>query len=117
MPPPSDLSGECNEKQAALPPETKDGFALCWEEQLERELRARKYSPKTIRTYLLYNRTFCRKTQKTPELMTSEDIKAYLSYLDKTLDRSASTMNMAISAFKFFYREVLHYCPGSASAS
>jgi site-specific recombinase XerD len=45
--------------------------------------------------------------QKKVEDIISEDITAYLAHLDKTLELSSSSMNLAISALKFFYREVL----------
>jgi site-specific recombinase XerD len=45
--------------------------------------------------------------QKTPEQMNSADIKNYLAYLDGTRDLAASSMNLAISALKFFYRNVI----------
>jgi hypothetical protein len=82
-------------------------FSDVWVEKLETELHARKYSPKTIRAYLHYNRAFCRTLQKRPEDIDPEDIKVYLGYLDKTLDLSASSVNLAISSLKFFYDEIL----------
>jgi site-specific recombinase XerD len=56
---------------------------------------------------LHYNRAFCRTLQKKPESVTREDITTYLAYLDKQRDLSSSSMNLAISALKFFYHEVL----------
>jgi site-specific recombinase XerD len=82
-------------------------FSPAWAAKLESELRSRKYSPKTVRSYLHYNKYFCRRIQKHPEAVTSEDVKNYLAYLDKTLDLSASSMNLAISAIKFFYKYVI----------
>jgi site-specific recombinase XerD len=82
-------------------------FSAIWQKKLEIELRSRKYSPKTLASYIYYNRAFCRKIRKRPEDVDPEDIKAYLSYLDKTLDLSTSSMNLAISAIKFFYYNVL----------
>ncbi|MDR0623710.1 MAG: tyrosine-type recombinase/integrase [Treponema sp.] len=82
-------------------------FSPSWAAKLESELHSRKYSPRTIRSYLHYNKYFCRRIQKTPEAVTAGDIKNYLAYLDKTLDLSASSMNLAISALKFFYKYVM----------
>jgi site-specific recombinase XerD len=84
-----------------------DLFSAGWADRLESELRARKYSPRTIKIYLYYNRSFCRRMRKRPEEICGEDIKNYLSYLDKTRDLSASSMNLAISALKFFYTNVM----------
>jgi site-specific recombinase XerD len=82
-------------------------FLPHWQEKLTAELRSRKYSPKTIASYSHYNRAFCRTMQKNPEAIKGEDITAYLAYLNETCDLSSSSMNLAISALKFFYHEVL----------
>jgi site-specific recombinase XerD len=82
-------------------------FSSSWAEQLETELRARKYSPRTIKSYLHYNRAFCGFARKTPEDVTDGDVKLYMAHLDRTFKFSASTMNMAISALKFFYHKVM----------
>jgi site-specific recombinase XerD len=87
--------------------ELPEMFSPSWAEKLESELRSRKYSPQTVRSYLHYNKYCCRRLQKRPENITAEDIRNYLAYLDKTLDLSTSSMNMAISALKFFYKFVL----------
>jgi site-specific recombinase XerD len=82
-------------------------FSPLWAAKLESELRSRKYSPQTIRSYLHYNKHCCRRLQKRPEDLTAGDVRNYLAYLDKTLDLSTSSMNMAISALKFFAQFVL----------
>jgi site-specific recombinase XerD len=94
---------KCLADSIALP----DQFSESWQEKLEAELRSRKYSLKTVRSYVHYNRAICRTLQKKPEAVTAEDIKRYLAYLDKDRDLSSSSMNLAISAFKFFYGWVL----------
>jgi site-specific recombinase XerD len=82
-------------------------FSSFWQEKLITELHARKYSPKTIVSYVHYNRAFCRTLLKSPESIIREDITDYLAYLDKQRDLSSSSMNLAISALKFFYHETL----------
>jgi len=61
--------------QAAPPP---DMFAERWRAKLEEELRSRKYSPMTARSYLYYNRLFCQTLQKSPEDMLAEDTTRFL---------------------------------------
>jgi site-specific recombinase XerD len=90
--------------RAKAPPEIFTGI---WLEKLETEMRARKYSPRTMRSYIHYNREFCRVIRKVPDTVTEDDIKEYLAYLDKELDLSTSAMNLAISALKFFYAGIL----------
>jgi site-specific recombinase XerD len=82
-------------------------FSPSWTAKLEAELRSRKYSRQTIRSYVHYNRCLCKRIQKRPEDIDPEDVRNYLAYLDRTQDLSASSMNLAISAIKFFYRYVL----------
>jgi site-specific recombinase XerD len=82
-------------------------FSPFWQEKLATELHAGKYSRKTIQAYLHYNKAFCRTLRRRPEDVRPGDIKTYLAYLDKTLDLSASSINLALSALKFFYTRVL----------
>jgi integrase/recombinase XerD len=78
-----------------------------WQKKLETELRSRKYSPATLRSYIYYNRLLCRTLQKPVEEIRAEDVNVFLAGLDKNKEYSASSMNLAISAIKFFYKEVL----------
>jgi site-specific recombinase XerD len=84
-----------------------DFFSPPWKEKLTTELHSRKYSPRTIASYVHYNRALCRTLQKSPENITGEDITSYLAYLDKQQNLSSASMNLAISALKFFYHETL----------
>ncbi|MCP2605273.1 tyrosine-type recombinase/integrase, partial [Candidatus Aminicenantes bacterium AH-873-B07] len=73
---------------------------------LERELKIRGFSRKTIKAYLHYNRKFLNFARKSPKEIANEDIKRYLEYLaDKKL--SNTTLNLAINALKFYYTQVL----------
>jgi site-specific recombinase XerD len=76
--------------------------------RLETELYSRKYSHKTMQAYIHYNRDLCRTIRKAPEAIETVDIKSYLAILEKARDFSASSMNLAISAIGFFYRNVLN---------
>jgi site-specific recombinase XerD len=91
-------------RNASPPP---DSFSSVWIEKLITELHARKYSRKTIITYVRYNRYFCRKIQKSPEEATADDIRKFISDLDRLNHHSASSMNLAISALNFFYKIVM----------
>jgi site-specific recombinase XerD len=88
--------------------ENTEFFSAMWQIRVEMESRSRKYSPKTLQSYLHYNREFCRYRKKPPEKMTKDDVTAYLAYLDSDHVFSAATLNLAISALKFFYHQVLH---------
>jgi len=82
-------------------------FPDYWCKKLEIEIRARKYSPKTRQSYIYYNIELCRWLQKPPEEVNNGDIKRYLAFLEETKQQSAATLNLNLSAFKFFYRNVM----------
>ncbi len=70
-------------------------------------MRARKYSPRTARTYYRYIDEFLRHAGKPPRQGTDADLTAYLAYLESERKASAATLNLAISAVRFFYLVVL----------
>jgi len=76
-------------------------------EDLRRELVSRKYSAKTIKAYVYYNRDFLRFIKKNSTEVTNGDIKDYLVYLAEEKEVSTSSLNIAINALKFYYGEVL----------
>jgi site-specific recombinase XerD len=73
---------------------------------LEMELRARKYSPRTVKTYLHFVREFFRFSTNFPEERAAA-LKAYIARLESE-GYAASSMNLAISAVTFFYAHVGH---------
>lgn len=93
--------------------------------ELETELKIRGYSDQTIRSYLYenakfidflnthrsdieYQKTlFSPKGKRTPQDITTKDIKAYQAFLMADKKLKPSTVNLIISALKFFYEEVL----------
>ena len=70
-------------------------------------MRARKYSPRTVRTYYRYIDDFLRHAGKTPRQGTDVDLTDYLAYLESERKASAATLNLAISSVRFFYVVVL----------
>ena len=75
---------------------------------LQNELMIRKYSRKTIKSYIRYNRDFLLFVGKKPEEVKNEDIKKYLFYMIERKKVSTSTLNIIINALKFFYGEILN---------
>lgn len=71
---------------------------------LSRELRIRNYSPRTIESYMYYNRELLRFCEKDPREVSTEDIKDYLDYVAR--DKSASTVSVAYNAIQFYYKEI-----------
>lgn len=90
----------------ASPEQSRTGEGYSFED-LRRELGSRKYSYKTIKGYLYYNKDFINYAGKDPSEINDEDIKDYLAYLSEKKGAATSTLNQAINAFKFYYGTVL----------
>jgi len=76
-------------------------------EKLKQEMKLRKFSPKTVKSYLYYITDLLESANSSPKVINTEDIRAYL---EKLADRncSASTLNTAYSALKFYFEKILH---------
>ena len=76
--------------------------------QLSNEIQIRHYSPKTLKTYLLWMRQFQAFTRsKPPESLSGEDVKAFLTHLAVNRRVSAASQNQAFNALLFLFRHVL----------
>lgn len=76
-------------------------------EDIRRELVSRKYSYKTVKVYIYYNRDLLSFTGKEYSAIDDNDIKNYLLYLVEEKEFATSTLNQAISALKFYYGTML----------
>lgn len=76
-------------------------------EDLKKELVSRKYSNRTIKTYIHINREFLRFASKNLSEISDSDIKNYLVFLAEEKQSAASTLNQAINALKFYYGSML----------
>ena len=75
---------------------------------LDSEIRLRHYSPKTLSAYRGWIRQLQGFTRsKAPQLLSSKDVKDFLTYLAVRRKVSASSQNQAFNALLFFYRYVL----------
>lgn len=72
------------------------------------ELIIRRYSRKTFKAYLYYNRSFLQFCRKDAEEITNEDVKKYLYFLSAEKNVSNSTINIQINALKFYYAKILN---------
>jgi len=75
--------------------------------KLNVELRSRKYSLKTQKAYVYYVRLLCRTLQKSPEEINHDDVTEFLAIIEKDRKYSTSSINLAISAVKFFFRYIM----------
>ena len=72
-----------------------------------RELVSRKYSYKTVKTYLYFNKNFLNYAGKSPSEISESDVKNYLLYLAEVKNSATSTLNQAINALKFYHGSML----------
>lgn len=74
--------------------------------KLKQEMKLRKSSPKTIKSYLYYITDFLKFARKNPKIVNTEDIR---NYLEKMADggKSGSTLNIAYNALKFYFEKIL----------
>lgn len=75
--------------------------------QMTEAMKLRRFSPRTQQSYLAAITGLARHYRTSPDQLDFEKIKAYLLHM--TVDRglSWSTCNVAVSAFRFFYTEVV----------
>lgn len=94
-----------------LPQEVSVTEGASWRAEYARltdEIKLRHYSAKTLRTYTHWVRryqTFTRSRE--PKALTTENVKAFLTFLAVDQKVSASTQNLAFNALLFFHRHVL----------
>ena len=82
-------------------------------ERMIEEMELRGMAPATRKSYLLCCRLLASHFMKSPELLTVEDLKAFLLYLMRGRGVGPSTVRVHVSAFRFLYRDVLKM-PGLA---
>lgn len=75
---------------------------------LNAEIKIRHYAKSTLRTYTTWVRQFQSFTKsKVPKLLSTSDVKEFLTHLAVEKKVAASTQNQAFNALLFFYRHVL----------
>lgn len=75
-------------------------------DSVKRELRRRKYSEKTIKTYLYCIDKFFSKCHKTIDKISKKEIKEFLNEISKK-GKAGNTINVYLNALKFFFEEIL----------
>ena len=82
-----------------------------WDEVIDKlagEIKTRHYSRRTLKAYADWSRKFqIYLKNKTPDALSSADVKAYLTYLAVNCKVSASTQNQAFNALLFLYRHII----------
>ena len=74
------------------------------------DLRVRNLSPHTQSAYILQVSLFARHFGQSPELLGSEEIRAYQVYLAEEKKAAPSTIKVAVAALRFLYKVTLKRC-------
>lgn len=76
--------------------------------ELKNEIKVRHYSPKTLKSYAMWARKLqAFSCNKDPELLSTSDVKDFLTFLAVKKNTSASSQNQAFNALLFFFRHIL----------
>jgi len=76
-------------------------------DQMEMDMRLRRFSPKTIACYLACMKGVAKHFRKSPAELGDEEIRAYLHYLMEERKVSQSVLVQTYSALKFFFEKTL----------
>jgi len=71
------------------------------------EMKLRNFSPKTIPSYTGALVALAEHYHKSPDKIFEDEIKQYLLFMTETRNLTYSTCNVAVSAFKLFYNDLL----------
>jgi site-specific recombinase XerD len=77
-------------------------------QQLIQELVLRGCSVRTQEAYIQQVYHLANYYRQPPDQLSDQQVRAYLFYLASERKLSASTLNQAVNAFRFFYERVLH---------
>ena len=75
--------------------------------KLETELKLRGFTQATQKAYMEHNSKFLNFIKKQPEQITEDDLKLYLADLISERKQKPASVNLTISALKFFYKDLL----------
>ncbi len=81
-------------------------FPVDIEEAVRKECRRRRYSERTIKTYLYCINRFLKFTGKSIDKISKKDVREFLNYLSDK-ERAGNTMNTYHMAIRFLFEQVL----------
>ena len=76
-------------------------------DKLKTELEIRGFSKRTVDAYIFHNRKFLDFVKKEPNAVIEDDAKRYIAHLMSNKKYRPSSINLALSSLKFFYKEII----------
>ena len=108
---PADAVSESQNRIGSHSTKNVKGYGASWSSEyhkLSEAIQIRHYSPKTLKTYKGWTQKFqAFLKSKSPELLSTTDVREFLTFLAVKRKVSATTQNQAFNALLFFYRHVL----------
>ena len=80
-----------------------------YRDRFEQELRLRGYSEKTVKSYVLQVKRLVKHFMRSPDELSAAEIREYLVHVTEVEKLAPATINQAIFAIRFFYREMLDH--------
>ncbi len=71
------------------------------------DMQIRNFSPETIKGYVFHVAQFAKHFNQSPDLLGVDEIRQYQVYLLRERKVAASTLNLVLSALRFFYKVTL----------
>jgi len=103
-----DTSKHDSSQNKAAQTEIKGNWQAVYK-QLSNEIKVRHYSPKTLKSYSIWVRKLQYFSKsKDAALLSTTDVKDFLTFLAVKQKVSASSQNLAFNALLFFFRHVLN---------
>jgi len=75
--------------------------------RMDDDMIVRGFAVRTRETYLDVVKGLAKHYRRSPDLITDEEIQAYLLYVIRDRQRSWSTCNIVVHGLRFFYHETL----------
>ena len=76
-------------------------------QRMDDDMMVRGFAARTRETYLDVVKGLAKYYRRSPDLITDEEIQAYVLYLIRDRQRSWSTCNIVVCGLRFFYHETL----------
>lgn len=77
-------------------------------QRMVEEMQVQRYATKTQEAYIHWVAELAKYYHKSPDQMSSEEVRSWFVYLTNERKLSRSSVTTALSALKFFYERVLH---------
>ena len=76
-------------------------------QRMIKDMEIRNFSPQTMKGYVFHVAQFAKHFKKSPDLLGAGETRQYEVFLLRERKVAASTLNVVLSALRFFYKVTL----------